>query len=149
MKQVLVVGLLFVCNAALAAIHPSGNGIVISDISGSSQKNSPETVTRFFKQGEIPHYAQAVVNSMPLLTQCDVKNRWQDGSVKFAIISFVVPQIDSQEALITFRDQVSGNNTGYLTEADMLGNAYNFEATMNLSAFHLLVERSHCHCGDR
>jgi len=133
MKQVLVVGLLFVCNAALAAIHPSGNGIVISDISGSSQKNSPETVTRFFKQGEIPHYAQAVVNSTPLLTQCNVKNRWQDGSVKFAIISFVLPQIDSQGTLITFRDQRSGNNTGYLTEADMLGSAYNFEATMNLS----------------
>src|SRR5215813_8585906 len=132
MKQVLVIGLLFVCNAALAAIHPSGNGIVISDISGSSQKNSPETVTRFFKQGEIPHYAQAVVNSTPLLTQCDVKNRWQDGSVKFALISFIVPRIDSKGTLVTFRDQATGNNAGYLTQADMLSSAYDFEATMSL-----------------
>jgi hypothetical protein len=105
---------------------------VIADTSGSSQTNSPETVTRFFKQGEISHYAQAIINGTGVLTQCDVKNRWPDGSVKFALVSFVVPSIDSNGTLVTFQDQTTGNNAGYLTQSDMLGTAYNFDATMSL-----------------
>lgn len=133
MKRLPIVALLFVCNFANALITASGNGIVIADTSGSSQINSPQTVTRFFKQAEIPHYAQAIINGTPLLTQCDVKNRWPDGSVKFAIISFVVPKIDSNGILVTFQDQATGNNTGYLSQSDMLGAKYNFDATMSLS----------------
>lgn len=111
----------------------SGNGIVISTISNSSQTHSPETVTRFFKPSEIPNYAQAVINGVPQLTQCDVKDRWPDGSVKFAIISFVVPRIDPSGILISFRNQPSGNNTGYLTKVDMLAPAYNFDARLSLT----------------
>lgn len=125
--------LLFLSNVARAVIPAAGNGIVIADTSSSSQTNSPETVTRFFRQGEIPHYAQAVINGTRLLTQCDVKNRWPDGSVKFAIVSFVVPRIDSNGTLITFQDQSTGNNTGYLTQSDMLDAAYDFDATMSLA----------------
>ena len=133
MRQALVATLLVVCSVARALTPASGNGIVIVDISGSLQSSSPETVTRFFKPGEIAHYAQAVINHVPLLTQCDVKNRWPDGSVKFAIISFVVPQIDSNGALVTFQDQATGNNMGYLTQSEMLDPAYNFGATMGLA----------------
>jgi hypothetical protein len=131
--MVFLATLLSVGNLAHAVVPASGNGIAIADTSGSPQKNSPETVTRFFKQGEIPHYAQAVINGTSLLTQCDVKNRWPDGSVKFAIVSFVLPTIDSNGTLVTFRDQSTGNNAGYLTQADMLDAAYDFEATMNLA----------------
>jgi hypothetical protein len=132
MKRLLLIMLFFVGNLAHALVPASGNGVVIADTSGSSQTNSPETVTRFFKQGEIPHYAQAVINGTRVLTQCDVKNRWADGSVKFAIVSFVVPRIDSNGTLVTFQDQSTGNNTGYLTQSDMLEAAYNFDATMTL-----------------
>jgi hypothetical protein len=58
-------------------------------ISGGSQENRFVSVPRFFRQGDIPKFAQAVVNATPLLTQCDVKNRWPDGSLKFAVISFI------------------------------------------------------------
>jgi len=132
MYKVLGFAMLLLPNVVHAVVSPSGNGIVISDLSGSLQVNSPQSVTRFFKPREIPHYAQAVVNGAPLLTQCDVKNRWQDGSVKFALISFIVPRIDSKGTLVTFRDQATGNNAGYLTQADMLSSAYDFEATMSL-----------------
>ena len=108
MYKVLGFAMLLLPNVVHAVVSPSGNGIVISDLSGSLQVNSPQSVTRFFKPREILHYAQAVVNGAPLLTQCDVKNRWQDGSVKFAIISFIVPRIDSKGTLVTFRDQATG-----------------------------------------
>jgi hypothetical protein len=134
MKQLLILTLLLVSNAVCALTVASGNGIAIADVSGSSQTNSPETVTRFFRQGEILHYAQAVISGIPLLTQCDVKNRWPDGSVKFAIVSFVVPKIDSSGTLVRFEDQATGNNTGFLTQSDMLDGAYNFDATISLDA---------------
>lgn len=133
MRQVLAALVLSLCNLAHALTPASGNGVVIADTSGASQTNGPETVPRFFKQGDIPHYAQAIIDDTPLLTQCDVKNRWADGSVKFAIVSFVVPQIDSNGTLVTFQDQPTGNNTGYLTESDMLHHAYKFDATISLA----------------
>lgn len=133
MNSPLIAMLLFFSSLACALVPASGNGIVIADTSGASQTNSPETVTRFFREGEIPHYAQAIINGERVLTQCDVKNRWPDGSVKFAIESFVVPKIDSNGTLVTFEDQTTGNNTGYLTQSDMLGAPYNFDATMHLS----------------
>lgn len=139
MRKVLAVTLLLVYNVAHALIPVSGNGIVIADTSGSLQTSSPETVTRFFKPGDIPHYAQAIVNGTPLLTQCDVKNRWPDGSVKFALLSFVVPQIGSNGILVTFQDQSTGNNTGYLTQSEMLAPEYNFDADIRLAG----VRRPH------
>jgi hypothetical protein len=132
MKNVIMT--IFLCAAHLAsALAASGNGVVIADTSGTPQVNSPESITRFFKAGEIPHFAQATASGVPLLTQCDVKNRWPDGSVKFAIVSFVAPSINGQGVLITFVDQNTGNNTGYLAEADMLAPTFNFDATMRLS----------------
>lgn len=133
MRQVFAATLLLVVNLAPGLTPASGNGVVVTDISGSPQTNSPETVTRFFKQGEIPHYAQAIIDGTAVLTQCDVKNRWADGSVRFAILSFVVPVIDSNGTLVTFQDQPTGNNTGYLTPPEMLHHSYNFDARIKLA----------------
>src|SRR5262249_9394770 len=112
---------------------PAGNGIVMVDTSGSPQTNSPETVTRFFRRGEIPHFAQAVINGTPLFTQCDVKNRWPDGSVEFALVSFVAPSITTNGTLVTFQDHATGNNAGALGRSQMLSAAFNFDAVMALS----------------
>ena len=92
----------------------SGNGITVSDLSGSGQTNRFISVGRFFKQGDIPNFAQAVVGGAPILTQCDVKNRWPDGSLKFAIISFVLPSVSTAGTPVSFQNQTTGNNTGYL-----------------------------------
>jgi hypothetical protein len=144
MKPAFLVVILFAAILTSALTPPSGNGIVIASTSGSPQSNSPETVTRFFKRGEIPHYAQAILNGTPLFTQCDVKNRWPDGSVKFALVSFVAPVIDTNGTLVTFQDQATGNNSGYLTQAEMLDRAYNFDATMTVSgsARHIISART-------
>jgi hypothetical protein len=133
MRMLLPVVFIVTASLTHAFTSATGNGIVIADTSGSAQTNSPQTVTRFFRQGDVPHFAQAVINGMPLFTQCDVKNRWSDGSVKFAIVSFVAPRITAQGTLVTFQDQPSGNNTGALGTSEMLSSAFNFDARMALN----------------
>ncbi len=110
-----------------------GNGITVSDLSGHGQSNRPISIGRFFRQGDISQFAQAVVGSTPLLTQCDVKNRWPDGSLKFAIVSFVLPSVSTGGTAVTFQNQSSGNNTGFLQMDDMLDSSYDFDAVMHLS----------------
>ena len=110
-----------------------GNGIIVHSTSGSTQTNRPVWIGRFFKEGDIPNFAQAVVGGSPILTQCDVKNRWPDGSLKFAIVSFVLPSLPTTGVTVTFENQGTGNNSGFLQKADMLGAGYNFEGTMALS----------------
>ena len=110
-----------------------GNGIVVYSTSGSPQTNRPVSIGRFFKDGDIPNFAQAVVGGNPILTQCDVKNRWPDGSLKFAIVSFVLPSVPTAGISVAFENQATGNNSGFLQKADMLAAGYNFEAAMALS----------------
>jgi hypothetical protein len=113
--------------------NSGGNGITVSDLSGHGQSNRPISIGRFFRQGDIAQFAQAVLGNVPLLTQCDVKNRWPDGSLKFAIISFILPSISTGGTAVTFQNQSTGNNTGYLQMNDMLDSSYDFDAVMQLS----------------
>ncbi len=111
----------------------SGNGITVSDLSGSGQTNRFVSVGRIFKEGDIPNFAQAVVGGAPILTQCDVKNRWPDGSLKFAIVSFILPSVSTGGTSVSFQNQSTGNNTGYLQQSDMLNTAYDFDAQIRLT----------------
>jgi hypothetical protein len=113
---------------------PAGDDITISDTSGSAQTNRPVSISRPFVQGEIPNFAQASTNGTPLLTQCDVKNRWPDGSLKFAVVSFIIPSIPAHGSIVvSFSNQTSGNNTGFLAATDMLAPAFNFDGEIQLS----------------
>jgi len=113
---------------------PAGDEITISDESGLLQINRPVSVARPFAQGEITNFAVASINGTDLLTQCDVKNRWPDGSLKFAIVSFVVPSIPANGSVtISFLNQTTGNNTGALAKSDMLTSAYNFDGQIQLA----------------
>lgn len=110
------------------------NTIWITDTSGAFQTNRAVSVARPFRQGDIAQFAQAVVNGTPVLTQTDAKNRWPDGSLKFAIVSFIVPALPANGTVtVSFVNQASGNNTGHLSQADMLNAAYDFDATIQMS----------------
>lgn len=131
--------------AKVTANNPD-NGVTIS---GHSQENRFVSVPRFFRSGDIPKFAQAVVNGTPLLTQCDVKNRWPDGSLKFAVISFIVPKVASHGTEVRFQNQASGNNEGYLDKSAMLDAAYDFDGTISLAgtASHVISARSMLQAG--
>jgi len=108
--------------------------IAIRERSGHSQENRAVTVPRAFRQGEIPHFAEASISGKRILTQCDVKNRWPDGSLKYAIVSFVIPTLASHSSLVvSFADQPSGHNEDYLTQAGFLEPDYDFDATIEMA----------------
>jgi hypothetical protein len=123
------VGVLFCCGTAVAAT----NSITITEAAGVSTANYPIQIGRPFVMGEIPGCPQAVVNGTPVPTQSDIKNKWLDSSVKFAVISFLIPQLNaSSQVTVTFQDQGTCDNTP-LTQAEMLDPSYNFEAQMQLT----------------
>lgn len=118
--------------AALAQ-PPVSNTITISDTSGATQLNRVVSVARPFRQGEIPNCAAASLNGAPVLTQCDVKSRWPDGSLKFAIVSFVIPRLVAHgSAVIQLVNQIRSPASGFLTQEDMLGTAYDFDAAIEM-----------------
>ncbi len=105
---------------------PSGTvaPITIKSMTGSTQTSRPTSVFMTFKQGDIPHYPQAVISSAAIITQADVKTRWPDGSVKQAMVSFVYTVPASSNLTVAFQDQATGNNTGYLSKADLLARSW-------------------------
>ena len=79
--------------------------------SAAAVTDYPFQFARAFVPGEIEDYAQVVLDGDPLPTQCDVKNRWPDGSVKLAILAVVVPALDAGvPATVQFINMIDGNN---------------------------------------
>jgi hypothetical protein len=94
--------------------------------------NYPYQFGRVFKQGVIANYPQVLIDGVAQTTQADVKNRWPDGSVKFAILSLVVPSLSTSAKTFTFQNQVTVNSTPE-TKANMLAN-YDFNCTINATS---------------
>jgi hypothetical protein len=109
------------------------NSLTITEKAGVTTNNYPIQIGRPFVAGEIPNFPQAVVGGTPVTTQADVKQRWPDGSVKHAILSFLIPQLTARSTVtVTFQNQASGNN-GPLTLAQMQASAFDFNAQMLLT----------------
>ncbi len=123
-------GLLAFAASALAVT----NSLTITEKAGVSTSNYPVQFARPFLQGEIANFPQVLVDGNAVPTQADVKQRYSDGSVKHAIVSFLIPTLAANAVVtVTFQNQTSGNNTA-LTASQMLDPAQNFEATMQLAA---------------
>jgi len=87
------------------------NTMTLLNVSGAVVVDYPLQFGRAFVQGEIANYAEIVLDGEPLATQCDVKNRWGDGSVKFAVIAAVVPSLlPGVSSIVQFVNTASSNN---------------------------------------
>src|SRR5215212_4893601 len=78
--------------ALLILLAPCGvlaasNTITITNRSDAEVVNYPLQFGRPFIRGEIHEYPQVVIGGVPVATQADIKNRFPDGSVAFAVIS--------------------------------------------------------------
>lgn len=103
-----------------------------------------------FHKGDIPSgkFPQVVINGTPVTTQADVKSKWSDGSIQFAILSYIIPSIGAAtgsapnlvpgSVTLTIQQQntchciFDGSGTAQ-TQAQMLAAGYNFDATFTLS----------------
>ncbi len=109
---------------------PVPNEMRLSSVSGTLT-DYPYQFGRPFKPGVISNFPQVLINGTPVTTQADVKTRHADGSVKFAVLSIVVPSLPTTETVLTFQNQASVISTPE-TIANMLAN-YDFEATINVA----------------
>ena len=106
----------------------------------TTMTNYPVQFGRAFVQGEIPpgFFPQVSIDGVPVQTQVDVKNRHVDGSLRFAVISLIVPSLNvGQTKTLTFQsifeNQYSASVGNFpLSTAEMLATNYNFDAVMEL-----------------
>jgi len=99
--------------------NPPQNMITVSDALGAGETNYPFQFGRPFLRGAIPHAPGVLINGVAVLSQADVKNRYPDGSVEFAVISVIVQQIPANGSVsLTFDDDLANDNTP-LTQAQM------------------------------
>ena len=111
--------------------------------------NYPLTFGHVFKQGGVPDYVAVVYNGTELATQCDVKTTYSDGSVRFTVISVILPSVLSgSKNTITLINKATTTNTGMLEKTDILktniedeirltnlsGSGYSGSLTANLNA---------------
>jgi len=75
----------------------ANNSVTITEPFGRATTDYPMQLGRPFAEGEIPNHPLVLVNGTAVLTQANVKTRWEDGSVKHAILNFIIPQIPANE----------------------------------------------------
>ncbi|HKW98489.1 MAG TPA: hypothetical protein VJN43_12205 [Bryobacteraceae bacterium] len=102
----------------------ASNSLTVYDADNlADQTDRVTTFGRPFLHGEISNCPVPIIGGSPLDAlhyQADVKNRWDDGSVKFAVIS--VAATIPRAASLRIEGFRSGdcNNAGYLTQTQML-----------------------------
>ena len=129
------VAVLFGSLSAYSAVSPVApvNSITLTNESGAAIRNYPLQFGRPFLDGAIADEPQVLVGGTPVATQADVKNRYPDGSVEYAVVALMIPSLPASGSVtLTFQNQTSGNNTP-LTQAQMLSLAYMFSAQMILA----------------
>jgi hypothetical protein len=81
------------------------NTITLTDASGAGETNYPFQFGRPFVDGAIPHAPQVLINGVPATSQGDVKIRYPDGSVEFAVLAVVIPSVPAGGSVtLSFQD---------------------------------------------
>src|SRR5690606_26693683 len=102
------------------------NSLKITNVSGKNVTNYPLQIGRAFMKGEIVNYPALMFQGQALPTQADIKNRYEDGSVKFAVVSAILPLLNANETItLTFANQSSGLNQSP-SAAELLASGFNF-----------------------
>ena len=87
------------------------NSITVTNRSGAVQRDFPLQFGRPFLKGEIAHAPRGLLNGKPIASQANVKNRYPDGSVEFAVIAVVMPNLPiGANQTLTFADQPKPDN---------------------------------------
>lgn len=73
--------------------------LIIREKAGVTTTNYPLTFAHVFKRGDVKDTMSVMSNGSTLPTQIDVKRRYDDGSIRHALISVVLPQITAYEDL--------------------------------------------------
>lgn len=107
----------------------ASNTLLITEPHGIDHTYYPIQIGRPFLEGEITDFPQVMQSGVEIPTQVDIKQRHPDGSVKHAIISFILASLPANSSkTFTFANKTTSDNTP-LTQNDMLSYD-NFNAHM-------------------
>lgn len=98
------------------------NSLTIYEADGGAQNDRITTFGRVFEKGEIATCAQPIIGGSALDTshyQVDVKNRYDDDSLKYAVITIKHSLTSGGNNVVTFQNTADCNNTGSLDQAGM------------------------------
>lgn len=133
MKKILniiftVLGLLISSDAYCGVV----TSLILKENDGVTTVNYPLTFGHVFKKGDVSSYVTATYNGNPVTTQCDVKATYDDGSVRFAVISIILPSIVANSSNnITLSTSTTTASTGYMTKTAILATNVNDEVRLN------------------
>lgn len=95
--------------------------VTVREKAGQTATNLPLTFGHVFSKGDVPNSIAVSANGTLLATQCDVKSRHPDGSVRHAVISVILPQVTAHSDLVLSLVPTTGDTGGTpMTKADIL-----------------------------
>ena len=99
-----------------------GSAILVEDMGKDKNQPSyrPFTISRVFDQGEFPECVQAAIRGELVITQCDVKNRWPDGSLRHAVITFPAELPAGKYMQVDFYPQACVEPFGWFSRDEVL-----------------------------
>lgn len=114
-------------------IYPVVPNTLTVSLPTGSETNYPLQFGRAFQPGKITGHPEVTIGGTPVAQQqADIKTRHDDGSVKFAVISCILPTINTTPQTLTIGNKAAGAAPTAETIANMLAN-YDFEASINIA----------------
>jgi len=128
MRKIIFALLLFASQAAGQEI----TSLTLYEVDSTASSNYPLSFGHPFAQGDVDSSVVVSVDGTPVTTQFDVKRHWPDGSIKFGIVSIVIPSISVGDTVtLSISASNTTNNTGQLTKTQIL--AEDVESVINLT----------------
>lgn len=112
----------------------AANTLSLRNAASGTLTGYPLQIGRAFVRGEVMQYPRLAIDDVPVASQADVSLRWDDGSVRFAVVSAVLPNVAAGQSIkLGFATQTSAG-AGTATVSDLLAAFPDFDATLRLSA---------------
>jgi hypothetical protein len=120
------------CTTPALADMPVVTTVTLVEKAGVATTNYPVTLSLGFARGDVAGNVTVRTPTLVLPTQTDVKVSWDDGSVRHALVSFILPQIGVGES-VPVEILAGGPNytTGWMTKEQLL--AGDFEAVLAMA----------------
>lgn len=88
-----------------AAVPAGPVTVEVRNPSATTRANVPLTFGQVFRRGDMPDGVSVAAAGRQVLTQVDVKRRYEDGSVRFGVISTLVPKLLAGETIALQMDK--------------------------------------------